>query len=140
LLKFLYSAAKENNLDAGLKKLEDTYDDVNDDINLYQNIISSNIKLSADLTALSALILKDQQEISAKKDDISKIVDLLDDLYNSVNNGTINVTDIELSNNNGNNEEFNQLLSWIISDINLIGRGIEIAHDTNLFKRYTRLI
>jgi len=101
-------------------------------------MIASNIKLSADLTALAALINNDHSEISYRKDDIGKIVDLLDDVYNSVKNGK-KVVDIKLSNNNGNNEELNQLLSWIISDINLIGRGIEIAHDTNLFKRYTRL-
>ena len=130
---------QENNLDAGMKKLEDTFYDINTDLNLYQDIISANIKLAADLTALTALINENPNEIFKKKSEIMNLVNYFNRLNNSIHQGSVKVADIKLPDYNKQNDEFSQVFTWIILDMELIARGIEIAHDTKLFTRYTKL-
>jgi uncharacterized membrane protein YgaE (UPF0421/DUF939 family) len=129
---------QENNLDAAIKKLNDTYYDINTDLNLYQDMISSNIKLTADLTALTALINENPHAISNNKIEITNLINYFNSLKNSINKNSMKVADIQLPDNK-QNDEFSQLSTWIILDMELLARGIEIAHETNLFTRYTRL-
>ena len=121
-----------------MKKLDDTYYDINTDLNLYHDMISANIKLAADLTALTALINENPHEISNRKSEIMNLINYFNSLVNSIHQDSVNVTDIPLPDNK-QNDEFSQVFTWIILDMELLARGIEIAHETNLFTRYTKL-
>ncbi len=135
---------EENNLEAAVKKLEDTFKDINDDLDLYQEIIASNNKMAADLTVIAAILNKNGKALADLNIDIFKIKNTLNNLENylsgdikplklSVDNLSINYVD----NNEANDLE--QLINWIISDLQLIQKGIEIADETSILKRYTKL-
>jgi uncharacterized membrane protein YgaE (UPF0421/DUF939 family) len=131
---------QENNLEAGIKKLEDTFKDVNSDLNLYQNLLSSNIKLTADLTALAAVLNNSSDKLSNIKNygkelhaPLIKLRELTQDW------NTQKVLDFNLTAPNDHPDDVNQLINWIYSDIQLIFNGLEVAHETDLFERYTNL-
>jgi uncharacterized membrane protein YgaE (UPF0421/DUF939 family) len=131
---------QENNLEAGIKKLEDTFNDVNSDLSLYQNLLSMNIKLTADLTAFGAVLTDDSKIISNKEVQGGLIQDSLMELKElSLNWDCAKVLDINLTAINENSDDLAQLINWIYSDIQLIFNGLEVAHETDLFKRYTNL-
>lgn len=131
---------QENNLEAGIKKLGDTFNDVNSDLSLYQNLLSLNIKLTADLTALAAVINKSPETFTDKEVRNMKIQDYLSELRDlTLDWNNQKVLDINLTALNTNSNDLNQLTNWIYSDIQLIFNGLEMAHETELFKRYTNL-
>ncbi|UTB31885.1 MAG: FUSC family protein [Methanobacterium sp. ERen5] len=131
---------QENNLEAGIKKLEDTFNDVNSDLSLYQNFLSMNIKLTADLTALAEVVSDTSMTISNKEVQGAHIQGSLMELRELSRNWDTNkVLDINLTSINENSDDLAQLINWIYSDIQLIFNGLEVAHKTDLFKRYTNL-
>ncbi len=131
---------QENNLEAGIKKLEDTFNDVNSDLSLYQNLLSMNIKLTADLTALAAAVGNSSLTISNREVQGTGIQGSLLELRElCLNWDTDKVLDINLTSINENSDDLAQLINWIYSDIQLIFNGLEVAHKTGLFKRYTNL-
>ncbi len=134
---------EENNLEAAVKKLEDSYKDINDDLELYQEIIASNNKLAADLLALSAIFNKNE-DVSANFE--SKFIEIKNILHNIENflNGDLKPLKISLNNfskGHGNIEvtDLDQIINWIISDLQLIQKGLEIANETGAFQRYRKL-
>jgi hypothetical protein len=130
---------EENNLEAAVKKLEDSFKDINDDFTLYQQIIAANNKIAADLTAAAAILSKDKEAM--KNIDILSLQNALKGLNKLVNGDTKTIKlslDSNYSNNNANND-MEQLISWINSDFQLIIKGIEIANETGLLSRYTKL-
>ena len=134
---------EENNLEAAVKKLEDSYKDINDDLELYQEIIASNNKLAADLLALSAIFNKND-DVSANFE--SKFIEIKNILRNIENflNGDLKPLKISLnnfSNVHGNIEvtDLDQIINWIISDLQLIQKGLEIANETGALQRYRKL-
>ncbi|MTK64742.1 MAG: hypothetical protein F8N15_09540 [Methanobacterium sp.] len=131
---------QENNLEAGIKKLEDTFNNVNSDLSIYQNLLSMNIKLTADLTALAAVVSDKSNNISNKEVQGTLILDSLMELRElSLNWDSGKVLDINLTAINEESDDLAQLINWIYSDIQLIFNGLEVAHETDLFKRYTDL-
>lgn len=130
---------QENNLEAGIKKLEDTFNDVNSDLSLYQNLLSLNIKLTADLTALAAVIegSKTVSSVNILGDEIRDSLTRLREI--NLNWDGSKALDIDLTPINENSDDLAQLIEWIYSDIQLIFNGLEVAHETGLFKRYTNL-
>lgn len=135
---------KENNLEAALKKLEDTFNDINDDLTLYKDIISSNIKLAADITVIAGILSQKPEEISGKHTSIIEVKKLTHDLEKSI----INIdkytktpkynSSFDYSNYNKTND-LDQIINWVKSDLKLIHNGFEIAYDNDLLKRYTKL-
>jgi hypothetical protein len=127
---------EENNLEAATKKLEDSFNDVNDDLALYQEIIDSNNKMAADLTAVAAIL----ESNPGKLVDNTRIRNALNELEN-VLKGYIKPQklaedDISMD---YTNKDLDQLLNWIIIDIQLIIRGMEIAAETGALMRYTKI-
>jgi len=128
---------QENNLEAGIKKLEDTFKDVNSDLNLYQNILSLNIKLTADLTALAAVQNESSENLSNYGAEIRNSLIELREQTLEWNTQKIPVNHLKTVKENSN--DINQLVDWIYSDIQLILDGLVVAHETKLFDRYTNL-
>lgn len=132
---------QENNLEAGIKKLEDTFRDINEDLSLYQNLISLNAKLTADLTALAALLIQNPEQYSQREAQLKSFEKSLDKLRKptKIVKSQELVHDIYLRVDEDNTDEIGHLLNWIYSDIQLLSKGFEMAHGTDLFTRYTRL-
>jgi hypothetical protein len=77
---------EENNLEAGVKKLEDTFKDINEDIKLYQELIASNNKLAADLTGIAAILNTNRFALEDMDFKIYNIKKELQKLKTSLNN------------------------------------------------------
>lgn len=134
---------EENNLEAAVKKLNDYLKDIDDDISLYQEFIEINNKISADLTAAVAILNKDKEALADLNIEIFEIKNSLQNLENILN-GDILPLKLSMNNNSLNStynkaKELEQLLNWIISDLKLLHKGIEIADETGLTKRYTKI-
>lgn len=134
---------EENNLEAAVKKLEDSYKDINDDLELYQEIIASNNKLAADLLALSAIFNKNDDVSANFESDFIEIKNMLHNIENFLN-GDLKPLKISLNNFSkgyGNIEvtDLDQIINWIIYDLQLIQKGLEIANETGALQRYRKL-
>lgn len=136
---------EDNNLEAGIKKLEDTFNDVNDDLNLYNGLMIINRKIAADLTAVSVILTKDPERLQQDTDiNITKLKEVLHKFETSLSGSTeqlkmdLGVLKLDYSYDAQNNE-LKQLLNWIMADIQLIAKGIEIAIETGALLRYTKL-
>lgn len=135
---------EENNLEAALKKLEDSFKDINEDLELYQEIIASNNKLAADLTAMAALLNKHRESSKDLERDKSKIKNALKNLDNFIN-GNLNPENVSSDTFSNENEDKNettdlkQIIRWIISDLHLIQNYVELANETGVLQRYIKL-
>ena len=135
---------EENNLEAAVKKLEDTFKDINEDIELYQELIASNNKFAADLTGIAAILSVNGLALEDLEVEIYKIKKALQTLKISLNNDikTFTVSKDNFSINctvNSKANDIQELICWILSDITLMQRGIEIGKETDILKRYTKL-
>ena len=135
---------EENNLEAAVKKLEDTFKDINEDIELYQELIASNNKFAADLTGIAAILSVNGLALEDLEVEIYKIKKALQTLKISLNNDikTFTVSKDNFSINctvNSKANDIQELICWILSDIILMQRGIEIGKETDILKRYTKL-
>jgi hypothetical protein len=135
---------EENNLEAAVKKLEDTFKDINEDIELYQELIASNNKFAADLTGIAAILSINGLALEDLEVEIYKIKKALQTLKISLNNDikTFTVSKDNFSINftvNSKANDIQELICWILSDIILMQRGIEIGKETDILKRYTKL-
>ena len=135
---------EENNLEAALKKLEDSFKDINEDLELYQGIIASNNKLAADLTAMAALLNKHRESSKDLERNKSKIKNALKNLDNFIN-GNLNPANVSSDTFSNENEDKNettdleQIIRWIISDLHLIQNYVELANETGILQRYIKL-
>ncbi len=133
---------EDNNLEAGIRKMEDTFDDISDDIKLYNEIKVLNQKFAADLTVAAALLEKnpeklDNIDISEIRETIHKMEIWLNRDIDDLKSPDFNKTDYSYHNSN---DELAQLLNWILDDIQMIVKGMEIAHETGSLSRYRKLI
>lgn len=135
---------EDNNLEAGIKKLEDTFRDINDDLKLYNGLMILNKKVAADLTAASAILSKDPEKLQDSALNINKLKDILHKFEVSLDG---NIEQLKLDSNglkvdhsyDAQNSELEQLLKWIAADIQLIIKGMEIAIENGALLRYTKL-
>jgi len=136
---------EDNNLEAGIKKLEDTFKDINDDLKLYNGLMILNKKVAADLTAASAILSKNPEKLQQDSDiNINKLRDMLHKFEISLNG---DIKQLNLDSDilkidylyDAQNSELEQLLNWIAADIQLIIKGMEIAIGTGALSRYTKL-
>jgi uncharacterized membrane protein YgaE (UPF0421/DUF939 family) len=135
---------EENNLEAGLKKLEDTFKDINDDLELYHELIASNNKMAADLSGIAAILNTNKKSMEDLNINVQKILTTLNYLETSL---TKDIKPLKLSRDHNSldhidthkTDELEQLIGWITSDLQLIQKGIDIANETGLLQRYTKL-
>ena len=136
---------EDNNLEAGIKKLEDTFEDINDDLELYNGLMILNRKVAADLTAASAILSKDPEKLQRDSDiHVNKLKDILHKFEVSLNGDIgqlkLNPDVFKMDHSyDTQNSELEQLLNWIAADIQLIIKGMEIAVETGALSRYTKL-
>jgi hypothetical protein len=135
---------EENNLEAAVKKLEDTFNDINEDIELYNEIIASNNKMTADLFAMVEILKKNQESLSENVNGIFNLKTALktleDSLERNIKSSNLSMQNISMDYSNvKENNDLKQVIKWILSDVQLIQKGIEIADEKHLFENYTRL-
>lgn len=133
---------EEKNLESAIKKVEDTFDDVSDDVLIYRGIKATNRKLSADLSALGTLLMKNEfdSDLSRLKEDI---VNALNEMSLSVEKDVIlpkaRLDSLNLIKNDLP-EDVPDYLNWIISDIEYLQEEVEVASRSGALKRYRNLI
>ncbi|PKL69111.1 MAG: hypothetical protein CVV28_03065 [Methanobacteriales archaeon HGW-Methanobacteriales-1] len=141
-------ARTHNNLKAGIQKLKDSYDDIDDDVSFYQNILNSVDKLSGDFTALTL----QTKNIKITDEDFQLAIKYLADLLGTLEE-SIKLTskvppeiDFNYANNmienmkkDITNEEYMvafKYLEWIISDIKILYGLIQYGSKIRTFDRY----
>ncbi|MDP3034863.1 MAG: FUSC family protein [Methanobacteriaceae archaeon] len=145
---------EENNSDAVLKKMNDTFNDVSEDLICYENILAANHKLTLDILALASLI-KVKSETNNFELDLSKlnlpyygkIIDASLESTISVikrqKTGKRNFSYYEFSDQYFDDQiipdNIKQYLKWIKSDIDLIYSNVEKADENGLFNEYLNL-
>lgn len=141
---FKMYVGEDNNLEAGIKKLEDTFRDINDDLKLYNGLMILNKKVAADLTAASAILTNDPEKLQDSALNINKLKDILHkfevSLDGDIEHLKLDSDDLKADHSyDAQNSELEQLLNWIAADIQLIIKGMEIAIENGALLRYTKL-
>ena len=145
---------EENNSDAVLKKINDTFNDVSEDLIFYENILAANNKLTLDILALASLI-KIKSETNNLELDLSKLNlpyygKIIDDsleitisVIKRQKTGKINFSYYEFADQYFDDQiipdNIKQYLKWIKSDIDLIYSNVEKADENDLFNEYLNL-
>ena len=133
---------EENNLGAGVKKLEDTFNDITDDLELYEEIIALNNRIIVDLSLIVAMININGESLADLN--INKIKNVLQKIENSLIDDikplkvSIENMSIDYSDNK-ETKDLKQVIDGIISDLQLMQTGIIIAEESGLLQRYTKL-
>lgn len=133
-----------NNLGSSLKKIEDTFKDVSDDINIYRDISGACYNLTEDISAVAGY----EEEIS--KIDFSSLEELssniLDVFVVAIEKNKIpeelpdmHIYDKQISEMLKENKEIKQYFHWIVSDIYLLHSLIKEAVETGALERYKNL-
>lgn len=135
---------EENNLEAAIKKIQDSFNDIDDDLYIYQEIAEANKKLAADLTAVATILEKDKIII-----DMSKIGLEIQNALNYLIKSTSEDFKpkkfhlIEISSNKESEvyipKNLQQYMNWIVSDIQLLYNDVEIALEAGALQRYKKL-
>jgi len=131
---------EEKNLESAIKKVNDTFNDVGNDVSLYNELGATNRKLAADISALATLI-----ESGVSLPDISRfkeqLIDALNELAISVDKNVVlpraNID--KYSGIGGTPSNLENYLDWIISDVKFIQEGVELGHQNGALKRYREL-
>lgn len=131
---------EEKNLESAMKKVNDTFNDVGDDVSLYNELGATNRKLAADISALATLI-----ESGVSLPDISRfkeqLIDALNELALSVDKSVVlpraNIDKYSCIEGIPSNLE--NYLDWIITDVKFIQEGVELGLKTGALKRYREM-
>ena len=138
------SLLEYNNLESSLKKVQDSFKDVSDDLKIYKEISGACYNLTSDISAIVGYEHEiSKLDFSPLKDLSSKILDIfviaierneipkeLPDMhiYNKI------ISEILQE-----HEEIKQYFEWIVSDIYLIHYLIKEAVETGAFDRYKNM-
>ncbi len=140
-----------NNLEAGIDKVVNSFDDVGEDINVLNLIAEANDQLSRDLSASANKINTSKDTHHIWKPTTIKMEQILTDLKNTVENGTdpqplpdsgLISAEIEEMKSKSEDEDSKvvfEYFKWIISDITSLYDSIKQANDNGTFKRYKNL-
>ena len=137
---------EEKNLESAIKKVEDTFNDVEDDLSLYNEFWAANQKLAADVSAIGTLIESGEllPDISRFKDQLANSLSeiaLAVDKNVILPRATIDVVshnsklDANLKTNKVP-ENLENYLNWIISDIHYLQELVDIAIKSGSLKKY----
>ena len=140
-----------NNLEAGIDKVVNSFDDVGEDINVLNLIADANDQLSRDLSASVNRINTSKDVHHIWEPTTIKMEQILTDLKNTVENGTdpqplpdsgLISAEIEEMKSKSEDEDSKvvfEYFKWIISDITSLYDSIKQANDNGTFKRYKNL-
>lgn len=132
---------EEKNLESAIKKVNDTFNDVEDDVLFYKDLEAVNNKLTADISALATLMESGESwpDLSTFKE---QLMDVLAHMALSVDkNVVLPPTKIKASHSKGEGltPDLETYLDWITSDVELIQEEVELGHRTGIWKRYRDL-
>lgn len=142
---------EHNNLESAIKKLQDSFVDVSDDVGLYNNITAVNYALTANVSAIaSKLELKKYSgsDLSPLSNFVQKtMTNMVESIRENVEFEYVDEKDLkhlkkELSLNlEGHiSDDTVQYLQWIISDMQLLTENMKNASESGLLSRYRRLL
>lgn len=135
---------EENNLEAWIKKLEDTFNDIQDDLEFYEEITALNTRIVADLSLIVAILNINGESVDDLDFNTKKIKDTLQEIDNSLTDDIkslkISIDNVSIDySDNKETKELKQVINWIISDLQLMQTGIVIAEKRGLLQRYKKL-
>lgn len=133
-----------NNLESSLKKIQDSFKDVSEDLKIYEDISGACYNLTADISAIAGY----EHEIS--KLDFSPLTDLSSKIFEvliiAIEKDEIpeelpdmHVYSKILSEILQEREEIKQYFEWIVSDIYLIHDSIKKAAETGAIDKYKNI-
>jgi len=135
---------EENNLEAGIRKLEDTFNDINDDLEFYEEILFLNNRIIVDLSLIVAILNINGEALADLDININKIKNTLQKIDNSkiddINPLKLSIENISIDHSdNKETKDLKQVTNWMVSDLQLMHTGIIIAEENGLLQRYIKL-
>ena len=136
-----------NNLEAGINKVINSYDDAGDDIKILNSIAEANDRLSRDLSTSVNRIITSKETHPIWEPTTKKMEQILTDLKNTVEHGTEppfsplispEIEELQTESTEDTKIIF-EYLKWIISDINSLYASIKQAKDNEIFTKYKEL-
>ncbi len=140
-----------NNLEAGIDKVINSFDDAGDDIKVLNLIADANDQLSRDLSASVHKINTSKDTHHIWEPTTVKMEQILNDLKNTVENGTdpqplpdsglisAEIEEMKSKSEDKDSKVVFEYFKWIISDITSLYDSIKQANDNGTFKRYKNL-
>lgn len=137
---------EEKNLESAIRKVEDTFNDVEDDLSTYNEFWAANRKLAADVSAVGTLA-----ELGEDLPDISRfreqVTNSLNEMALSVDKNVVlpraRIDDVYPNSGSDNRskkdklpEDLHNYLNWIASDIHYLQELVEIAIKSGALKKY----
>jgi len=133
---------EEKNLESSLRKVEDTFQDVGEDISLFRELGAINRKLSSDLTEARSLL-----ESGESIKDITRYSEQLTSAMREIalsveKNVILPPVTIDMISDKGNilEENIENYLNMIRNDIHYLQLDVELALRLGAFKKYSNLI
>jgi len=139
-----------NNLEAAIKKLQDSFVDVSQDLELYNSLVAINYELSANISVIASKLELNRYngpDLLLLSNFVQKTI------FNIIEaiNGRITLDEIHENELNQlekklslGSEDFSgddiQYLQWIISDVKLLNQNVKNASEYGLFNRYRKLL
>lgn len=149
VLNFRNYMLEEKNTESAIKKVEDTFNDVGNDLSIYNDLNAVNMKLTADLSAIATLIESNKSipDVSNFKE---QLINALNELALSVDKNVImpraKIDKVDLNSKFGKNSEkdnshesLENYLNWIVSDVHYMQEVVEVASKSGALKRYRDL-
>ena len=139
-----------NNLEAGISKVVNSYDDAGDDIKVLNSLAEASDRLSRDLSTSVKRVNTTTETHPIWESTTTKMEHILTDLKNSVENDTdpqpVSYSDFistqieeKIGSSDMDTKIVFEYLKWIISDITSLYDSIKHAKDSGIFKRYKNL-
>jgi uncharacterized membrane protein YgaE (UPF0421/DUF939 family) len=136
-----------NNLEAGINKVINSFDDAGDDIKVLNSIAEASDRLSRDLSTSAKRVTTTTETHPIWESTTTKMVQVLTDLENSIANGTdpqplpdsgLISARIEekIESSDMDTKIVFEYLKWIISDIQSLYDSIRHAQNNEIFKKY----
>ncbi len=145
LKRFRSYMLEDSNLEAGLRKLQDTFNDISEDVEIYQEIAAVTNKLAADVTAIATILEEDVKSVPDLSHANLQVKKTLENLSDAIDQG-IEPLESSLDKNSFNLdgesyivENLGHYLTWIISDLELLQEGVKTAAETGVLQRYRKL-
>ncbi|MDI6644738.1 MAG: FUSC family protein [Methanobacteriaceae archaeon] len=139
-----------NNLESAIQKLQDSFVDVYQDVELYNSIAAINYELSANISVIASKL---ESKKYAGPDLLPLSTFLQKIIFNIVEaiKGKIALDEIDEDEVNQleknlslDSEDLSgddkQFLQWIISDVKLLNQNVKNASESGLFNRYRKLL
>lgn len=140
---------EEKNLESAIKKVDDTFNDVEDDVTIYNECFAANRKLAADISAVATLM-----ESHGSLPDISRfteqVTNALSEIALSVDKNVIlpksTIDKLSYSFQSDETpgkdkviENLHNYLNWIIFDVQYLQEVVELAARSGALKRYRNM-